>query len=56
MPRLSCPAFWKMRITACSGLLRMMLTQLQGELRQLQGQIDEADALIAKAAKEQEAC
>ena len=39
-----------------SGLLRMLLAQLQGELRQLQSQIDEADALIAKAAGEQEAC
>jgi transposase len=39
-----------------SGLLRMLLAQLQGELRQLQSQIDEVDALIAKAAREQEAC
>jgi transposase len=34
----------------------MLLMQLQGELRHLQSQIDEADALIAKAAREQEAC
>ena len=34
----------------------MLLSQLQSELRQLQSQIDEADALIAKAAREQEAC
>ena len=34
----------------------MMLAQLQGELRQLQSQIDQADARIAKAAREQEAC
>jgi transposase len=39
-----------------SGALRMLLAQLQGELRQLQSQIDEADALIAKAAGEHEAC
>jgi transposase len=39
-----------------SGLLRMLLAQLQSELRQLQSQIDEADALIAKAAREQEPC
>jgi hypothetical protein len=34
----------------------MLLAQLQGELRQLQSQIEEADALIAKAAREHEAC
>ena len=39
-----------------SGLLRMLLAQLQGELRQLQSQIDEADALVAKAAREHEPC
>jgi len=39
-----------------SGLLRMLLEQLQSELRQLQSQLDEADARIATAAKEQEAC
>jgi len=39
-----------------SGPLRMLLAQLQSELRQLQIQIDEADTLIAKAAREQEAC
>jgi transposase len=39
-----------------SGPLRMLLAQLQSELRQLQSQIDEADALIAKAASEHEAC
>jgi transposase len=39
-----------------SGLLRMLLMQLQDELRQLQSQIDEADARIAKAAREQEPC
>ena len=39
-----------------SGLLRMLLEQLRGELRQLQSQIDAADALIATAAKGQEAC
>jgi transposase len=39
-----------------SGALRILLAQLQGELRQLQTQIDEADALIAKAAGEQEPC
>jgi transposase len=39
-----------------SGLLRMLLAQLQGELRQLQSQIDEADALIVKAAREHEPC
>jgi transposase len=39
-----------------SGALRMLLAQLQGELRQLQSQIDEADTLIAKAAGDHEAC
>jgi transposase len=39
-----------------SGLLRMLLMQLQEELRQLQSQIDEADARIAKAAREHEPC
>jgi transposase len=39
-----------------SGLLRMLLAQLQGELRQLQSQIDEADALIEKAARDHEPC
>jgi transposase len=39
-----------------SGLLRMLLVQLQSELRQLQSQIDEADALIAKAARDHEPC
>ena len=39
-----------------SGALRMLLAQLQSELRQLQSQIDEADALIMKAAGEHEAC
>jgi len=39
-----------------SGLLRMLLAQLQGELRQLQSQIDDSDALIAKAAGEHEPC
>jgi transposase len=39
-----------------SGLLRMLLAQLQGELRQLQSQIEEADTLIGKAAGDHEAC
>ena len=39
-----------------SGLLRMLLAQLQGELTQLRSQIDEADARIAKAAREHEPC
>ena len=39
-----------------SGPLRMLLAQLQGELRQLQSQIDEADTLIGKAAGDHEAC
>jgi transposase len=39
-----------------SGLLRMLLAQLQGELRQSRSQIDEADALIAKAAREHKPC
>jgi transposase len=39
-----------------SGPLRMLLAQLQGELRQLQSQIDEADTLITRAASEHEAC
>jgi transposase len=34
----------------------LLLAQLQGELRQLQIQIDEADALIAKRASEHEPC
>jgi transposase len=39
-----------------SGPLRMLLAQLQGERRQLQSQIDEADTLIGKAAGDHEAC
>jgi transposase len=39
-----------------SGLLRMLLSQLHSELRQLQSQIDEADTLIGKAAGEHEPC
>jgi transposase len=39
-----------------SGPLRMLLAQLQAELKQLQSQIDEADMLIAKAAGDHEAC
>lgn len=39
-----------------SGPLRMLLAQLQCELRQLQSQIDEADTLIAKAAGNHEPC
>jgi transposase len=39
-----------------SGPLRMLLGQLQGELRQLQSQIDEADMRIGKAAGENEPC
>jgi transposase len=39
-----------------SGPLPMLLAQLQGELKQLQSQIDEADTLIGKAASEHEAC
>ncbi|MFY9935256.1 MAG: IS110 family transposase [Silvibacterium sp.] len=39
-----------------SGLLGMLLAQLQGELRQLHSQIDEADMLIARAAREHEPC
>lgn len=39
-----------------SGALRMLLAQLQGELRQLQSQIDEADALVARSAREHEPC
>ena len=39
-----------------SGPLRMLLAQLQCELRQVQSQIDEADTLIAKAASNHEPC
>jgi transposase len=39
-----------------SGRLRMLLAQLQQELRQLQSQIDEIDVGIVKASGEQEAC
>jgi transposase len=39
-----------------SGPLRMLLAQLQRELRQLQSQIDEVDVVIMKAASEHEAC
>jgi transposase len=35
-----------------SGLPRKLLAQMQSELRQMQSQIDEADALIAKRASE----
>jgi transposase len=34
----------------------MLLAQPQSELRQLQGQIDEADTLIGKAAGDHETC
>jgi transposase len=36
--------------------LRSLLAQLQSELRQLHSQIEEVDAVILKAAREQEAC
>jgi transposase len=39
-----------------SGPLRMLLAQLQHELRRLQSQIDEADTVIARAASEHEDC
>src|SRR6516162_428469 len=39
-----------------SGSLRMLLVQLQRELKQLQSQIEEVDAVILKAAHEHEAC
>ena len=39
-----------------SGALRVLLAQLQSELRQLQSQIDEADALVARSASEHEPC
>ena len=39
-----------------SGLSGPLLAQLQGELRQLQSQIEEADTVIARAASEQEEC
>jgi transposase len=52
----SLPAVLEDADNRLSGALRMLLSQLQSELRQLQSQIDEADTLIAKAAREQEAC
>jgi transposase len=39
-----------------SGRLRMLLAELQRELRQLQSQIDEIDVSIVQAAGEHEAC
>ena len=39
-----------------SGSLRMLLAQLQCELRQLHSQIEDVDAVILKAAHEHEAC
>lgn len=39
-----------------SGALRVLLAQLQMEMPQLQGQIDEADAVIKQTAGENEAC
>jgi transposase len=42
--------------TNLSGPLRTLLAQLQGELKHLQHQIDEADVVIFKAASEHEAC
>ncbi len=39
-----------------SGALRMLLSQVYGEMKQLQSQIDEADAVIRKTAGEDEAC
>jgi transposase len=52
----SLPAILEDADNGLSGLLRMLLIQLQGELRQLESQIGEADARIATAAKKQEAC
>jgi transposase len=52
----SLPAVLEDADTGLSGLLRMLLMQLRDELRQLQSQIDEADALIAKRASEHEPC
>ena len=52
----SLPAVLEDADNRLSGLLRMLLGQLQGELRQLQSQIDDSDALIAKAAGEHEPC
>ena len=52
----SLPAVLEDADNRLSGLLRMLLAQLQGELRQLQSQIDDSDALIAKAAGEHEPC
>jgi transposase len=42
--------------TNLSGPLRTLLAQLQGELKHLQRQIDDADVVIFKAASEHEAC
>ena len=39
-----------------SGALRVLLAQLQMEMNQLQGKIDEADAVIKQTAGENEAC
>ncbi len=39
-----------------SGALRMLLSQVYVEMKQLQSQIDEADAVIRKTAGEDEAC
>src|ERR1700689_5081534 len=52
----SLPAVLEDADNGLSGLLRMLLMQLRDELRQLQIQIDEADALIAKRASEHEPC
>jgi transposase len=39
-----------------SAALRMLLSQAYSEMRQLQSQIDEADAVIRRMAREDEAC
>jgi transposase len=52
----SLPAVLEDADNRLSGLLRMLLTQLRDELRQLQSQIDETDTRIARAAGELEPC
>ena len=50
------PGICKMRRTACPGCSARRLAQRQGELRQSESQIDEADTTVAKAVSNDDAC
>ena len=48
------PEFWKTRTVSCQQHCCMLLLQAYSEMRQLQSQIDEADAVIRRIAGEDE--